>query len=99
LAGKFPSGKLSWKLLPWIEILTFLTLHHIPLAELHQLSYCLCESVVSLKSYAIEYFGWKTSFGEFFINNSQKSKFQLFDLRPNFFPRAAPFELRMTKIG
>jgi hypothetical protein len=61
LAGKFPSGEFPWKLLPWIETSTSLTLHYIPLAELHQLSYYLYKAVVSLKSYAMEYLGWKIS--------------------------------------
>jgi hypothetical protein len=46
-----------------------------PLVEMHQLSYYLYESIVLLKSYAMEYFGWETPFGEFFINNSQKANF------------------------
>jgi hypothetical protein len=56
------------------------TLHHIALAELHQLSYSLDKSVVSLKSYGMEYFGLETPLGEFFISNSPESKLQLFDL-------------------
>jgi hypothetical protein len=46
-----------------------------PLAELHQSSYCLDKSVVSFNSYAMEYFGWKTPFGGVFINNFPKWKF------------------------
>jgi hypothetical protein len=81
-----------------MEILKIFTLRHIPLAELHQSSYCLYESVVSLKSYAMECFGWETSFGEF--NNSPKKQTSVFcPLGPNFFRGAALFELWMTKIG
>jgi hypothetical protein len=53
---------------------------HIRLAELHQSSYYLYESVVSLKSYGMEYCGWETPFGGVFINNSPRSKLQLSDL-------------------
>jgi hypothetical protein len=72
---------------------------HTLLAELHHSSYCLRESVVSFKSYAMEYFGWETPFGEFVINNSQNFKFLIRPLKPNSIRGAASFELLMTKIG
>jgi hypothetical protein len=49
-------------------------LYYIPLAELHQSSYSLYESVVLFKSYAMEYFGSETPFGESFINNLSPKK-------------------------
>jgi hypothetical protein len=73
-------GQFLVKIAPKIEILDIFALRHIPLAELHQSSYCLCESIVSLKSYAMEYFGSETPCEEFFINYSLKKKIQLFDL-------------------
>jgi hypothetical protein len=65
LKGKVPSGGIFVKIAPidWIFDIVF-TLRHIPLAEQRQSSYCLYESVVSLKS---------------FNNNSPKSRLQLFD--------------------
>jgi hypothetical protein len=55
------------------------------------------ESVVSLKSYAMGYSGWETPFEEFFINNSPKSKVQVFyTSRARFLLGAALFEPWMT---
>jgi hypothetical protein len=62
LAGKFCLGKFRENIFSGLKFGQFLTLHHIPLAKLHQSSYCLYESVVLLKSYGMDSFGRETPF-------------------------------------
>ncbi len=75
LTGKFPLGNFRENCSPGLKFLYFSTLRHIPLAELHQSSYCLYESVESLKSYGMEYFGWELPLGEFLLITLPKANF------------------------
>jgi hypothetical protein len=62
-------------------------LSDVPLAEMHQSNSRSYESVVSLKSYAMEHFGWETPFWGVFVISSQKANFSSLALIDEFFLR------------
>jgi hypothetical protein len=69
----------------------FKTVCRIQLAKLHQSRNCLYQSVVSFKSYGIEYFGWKTPFRSFLfiIPHSLWQILAVWPFQPNLFCGAA----------